>query len=213
MSIPVGSQLERPIANQRQISSLARAGQNVLNNYGGDIGSKNYYGPGYQAEKQTSPRNEPRGLTRLRYKVVAWSSEDPASPAEGIQVDYQNLLQNKPLSNPQGWSSQKFCSYPQELVLKFEAPLRLKTLNMLSHENKISSRIELFYIPYFDPKSQPDGPRKDQVCRIGHFSFEDIDRSAPKQMREMKTVHLSDIYTQFVKIDLYQPYEHPQNIF
>lgn len=32
-------------------------------------------------------------------------------------------------------------------------------------------------------------------------------------MREMKTVHLSDIYTQFVKIDLYQPYDHPHNIF
>ena len=29
----------------------------------------------------------------------------------------------------------------------------------------------------------------------------------------MKTVHLSDIYTQFIKVDLYQPYEHPNNIF
>ena len=32
-------------------------------------------------------------------------------------------------------------------------------------------------------------------------------------MREMKTVHLSDIYTQFIKIDLYQPYDNEQNIF
>lgn len=34
------------------------------------------------------PRAELGNLTRLRYKVVAWSSEDPANPAEAIQVDY-----------------------------------------------------------------------------------------------------------------------------
>ena len=131
-------------------------------------------------------------------------------------MDYHNILQQNSGSSSGssiGWCSQKFCSYPQELVLKFEAPLRLKTLQILSHEFKIASRIELFYIPYFDPGSQPEGPRREQVCHIGHFSFEDVDRSAFKPMREMKTVHLSDIYTQFIKVDLYQPYDNEHNIF
>ena len=29
----------------------------------------------------------------------------------------------------------------------------------------------------------------------------------------MKTIHLSDIYTQYLKIDLYQPYDNDKNIF
>ena len=89
----------------------------------------------------------------------------------------------------------------------------LKTIQILSHEFKISSRLEIFYIPYFDPSSQPDGPRADQISRIGHFSFEDVDKYDDKLMREMKTVHLNEIYTQYIKIDLYQPYDHARNIF
>jgi len=65
-------------------------------------------------------------------------------------------------------------------VLKFEAPLRLKTLQVLSHEFKITSRVELFYIPYFDPKQQPNGPRRDQIKRIGNFSFDNSDHSGWK---------------------------------
>lgn len=122
-------------------------------------------------------------------------------------------MQNQGSRSPSGWCSQKFCQYPQELVLKFEAPLRLKTLQILSHEIKISSRVELYYIPYFDPKGQPDGPRRDQICKIGHFSFEDFDRGSSKTTREMKTVHFTDIYTQYIKMDIYQPYDHPDNIF
>lgn len=171
----------------------------------------------YEFEKKVNPPGQSRGLTRLRYEVVAHSSEDPMHPASRIQVDYQNIVDQANGVSAQsnnGWCSQKFCAYPQEIVLKFEAPLRLKTLQILSHEFKISSRIELFYIPYFDPKTQPDGPTTDQVARIGNFSFENIDPTMkPKLMREMKTVHLSDIYTQYIKIDLYQPYENSLNIF
>ena len=71
-------------------------------------------------------------------------------------------------------------------------------------------------MPYFDPMKQPGGPRKDQVCSIGSFTFEDVDRQAlmtNSALREQKTVHLSEIYTKYIKIDLYQPYENIKNIF
>lgn len=32
-------------------------------------------------------------------------------------------------------------------------------------------------------------------------------------MREMKTIHLTEIYTQYIKLDLYQPYDNDLNIF
>ena len=90
----------------------------------------------------------------MKYEVVAYSSEDPSYPASNIQVDYLNIMeQMKGAPSSQsinGWCSQKFSGYPQELVIKFEVPHRLKTLQILSHEYKISSRVELFYIPYFN---------------------------------------------------------------
>lgn len=40
-----------------------------------------------------------------------------------------------------------------------------------------------------------------------------MDRNGSKPMREMKTVHLQDIYTQYIKIDLHQPFINEKNVF
>lgn len=204
----------RDIAGQR--SSLARAGQQVL-------GQSPYPkptrhdggGPAVRvAESAGSSGSLGRGLTRLRYEVVSFSSEDPSAPASAIQGDYPNVLRagsGSSSSYQNGWCSQKFCSYPQELVLQFETPLRLKSLQILSHESRISSRVELFYIPH--QPNLAEAPLSEQVCRIGTFTFDDADRYSSSPSREMKTVHLTDIYTQYIKLDLYQPYDNPQNIF
>ena len=99
------------------------------------------------------------------------------------------------------------------MVLKFEVPLRLKALEILSHESKISSRIELYYIPYQNPELGSYG-QAEEVLRIGSFGFENpYYRPGEKPSREMKTVHLQDIYTQFVKLVIYQPYENSNNVF
>jgi hypothetical protein len=71
----------------------------------------------------------------------------------------------------------------------------------------------MFYIPYFDPRSQPNGPRKDQVKRIGSFTFNCAPRNATHPNRETKNIQIADIFTQYIKLDCFQPYDHEQNIF
>ena len=48
-----------------------------------------------------------------------------------------------------GWVSSRFCNYPQEIVIQFLSPVNLKQINIISHEKKISSLIEIFsYFPH-----------------------------------------------------------------
>lgn len=54
------------------------------------------------------------------------------------------------------------------MVLKFEIPIKMKALEILSHEFKISSRVELYYIPYQNPELA-NRNNLDEVLRIGTF--------------------------------------------
>ena len=82
------------------------------------------------------------GNSRLPYKVLNVSSQDPAHPVHSIQADYSLSIENK-----SGWLSRKFCDYPQILELQFQSPVRLKTMQLLSHEHMISSRVEINFLP------------------------------------------------------------------
>ena len=71
-------------------------------------------------------------------------------------------------------------------------------------------------MPYYNESKQQYGPRRDQLNEIGSFRFEDCDYESVrtgKGVRELKTVHLSDIYTKYLKIDLFQPFENMRNVF
>jgi centrosomal protein CEP104 len=66
----------------------------------------------------------------------------------GEDSDYPvtELLDNSPQSR--GWQSAKFCEYPQEIILQFTNIVRLKQIQFLSHQAKISQRIELYtFVP------------------------------------------------------------------
>ena len=71
----------------------------------------------------------------LKYKIIGASSEDPDHPVEKISS-----------SNPQdGWHSARFCSYPQEILIKFPYPVHIRQINLLFHETLISSRIDIYH--------------------------------------------------------------------
>ena len=95
----------------------------------------------------------------LNYKVVDVSSTDPAFSAEAINTDHQFGA-----NFGRGWISRKFCEFPQALTLRFENPVRIKTLQFLCHEIMISSRVELYYMPI-------DAVHISEQSRIGHFEF------------------------------------------
>ena len=144
------------------------------------------------------------GSMSLNYKIAEVSSCDPAYSADAINTDHQFGA-----SYGKGWVSRKFCDYPQTLTIRFEYPVKLKTLQFLCHETMISSRVELFYLP-------TEALSANNKQRIGHFEFQN---AAPGQevnqlqpVRELKTVHFT-VTTKQVSLQVYGPYHHKDNIF
>lgn len=140
-------------------------------------------------------------VTKLKFRIVFCSSEEPEFPAS-------ELLRHGP--NSKGWSSARFCDYPQELVLQFPTLVRIKQLQFLSHQCRISSKIELFTFTPERPSSLPsiqDIPFK----RLGYMSLDSNEKSG-FQARELKSVYL-DSACLFLKITLNKCHVNSVNLF
>jgi centrosomal protein CEP104 len=68
---------------------------------------------------------------KLHFQIVSSSSSDDLHPAS-------ELNHHGPLIN--GWQSNRFCSYPQELVLQFENYAKIKRVQILSHQYLIGKK-------------------------------------------------------------------------
>ena len=76
----------------------------------------------------------------LKYRLVGVSTEDPENPFYSLISGLKN----------DGWCSVRYSTYPQELLIQFCRPCRLRQVNLLLHEYKIPSKIDLYY---FFPKT------------------------------------------------------------
>jgi centrosomal protein CEP104 len=74
-------------------------------------------------------------LGKLDFRIIHCSSEEKEHPSN-------NLLTSNPKLG--GWTSSRFCNYPQELTFQFKKPVIVRQLQLLSHESKISQKIEIF---------------------------------------------------------------------
>ena len=120
------------------------------------------------------PLAPPRG-------VAACSSEDAHHPASELQGFH---------AHSRGWQSAPWCEYPQEVILQFQGRVSVQQVQLLSHQFKIASQVELFI------GSMPPGVPVPAVgatgatfTRLGHFSLDPNERSK-FQARELKTVYV-----------------------
>jgi centrosomal protein CEP104 len=75
---------------------------------------------------------------KLQFQVVYSTSADEKYPASEL---------NHPEPFVNGWQSSRFCSYPQEVIFQFESYVRLKRLQLLSHEYLIGNFV--YFLQYF----------------------------------------------------------------
>lgn len=117
----------------------------------------------------------------LGYKVSAASSEDSSHPARELQGFH---------AHSRGWQSSHWCEYPQALVLQFQGRVSVQQVQLLSHQFKIASQVELF-IGTLPHGVQPpaSGTAGASFVRLGHFSLDSNERSK-YQARELKTVYV-----------------------
>ena len=131
------------------------------------------------------------GQIKFKYRIIYGSGEDPDFPVT-------ELLD--PSVNSRGWQSQKFCTYPQEIILQFPSVINLKQLQFLSHQSKISQKIELFtFNPNTAPTSTQQIPLNEiQFKKLGYLTLDSNERSG-FQARELKSVHI-DCNTALLKL-------------
>ena len=75
-------------------------------------------------------------IRSLDYNFISFSSQDPSHPIKSIK---KNL--GSPIN--EGWLSNRYCAYPQEIMIKFPNQVNIRQLNILVNESKIPKKIEL----------------------------------------------------------------------
>jgi len=137
---------------------------------------------------------------KLSFRVVDFSGEDPQYPVT-------ELLTGSPQSK--GWQSQRFCDWPQHITFQFFGPVRLRQLQFLSHQCKISSKIELFTaLPNL---KNPSSDTELKFKKLGYLSLDSNERSG-YQSRELKTVYI-DSPSLYLKIVLQKCHLNKFNLF
>lgn len=69
-------------------------------------------------------------LRKIRFRVVHVTSQEEHYPA--IELNHIS-------PNARGWRSAKNCPYPQQIVVEFEKPSRIRKIQILSHQFLIGS--------------------------------------------------------------------------
>lgn len=134
-------------------------------------------------------------MSKLKFVVAFASGEDLEYPAREL---------NTHSPHTRGWQSARFCEYPQELGLELTQPGRLTQVQLLSHQCKIATKIELYVgdgVSYTDAKWR----------RLGYLSLDDNSRS-DYQARELKSVYI-DAAGSFLKLLVHKCYMNKHNIF
>ena len=120
-------------------------------------------------------------LSKIPYHFIGVTSEDELHPLISLISEETN----------EGWISKKFCEYPQEILIKFNQPIRLRRVNIIFHQTKIPSKVELYQ---FFPRNF-----NDFFIDIHSIIFDKIGFVSPDSLfktdynvREFKTINLNE---------------------
>ena len=151
---------------------------------------------------------------KCRFEVVYSSSEDAGHEAA-------ELNNHTPKST--GWSSLKFCEYPQELGLmlinddddQFDVqdmnykPRKVRRyltqVQLLVHEWKIASRVEV-YVGVGENYQEAD------FERLGFMNLDGNERSN-YSARELKTVYIDERQAEYIRLIVHRPHRNAKNLF
>ena len=145
------------------------------------------------------PKNDSFPL--LKYRLVGVSTEDPENPFYSLISGLKN----------DGWCSVRYSTYPQELLIQFCRPCRLRQVNLLLHEYKIPSKIDLYY---FFPKtfSEFNLDIDDLIFEKLGYIIPNINKIPNKEAREFKQIFMNEnVY--YLKFVFHQNYPNLKNLF
>jgi centrosomal protein CEP104 len=138
---------------------------------------------------------------KLKYRLIEATTEDPDYPL-------YELMRG---ADSSGWTSVRFCTYPQEILIQFLTPVTLKQINILSNEKRIPSMIE-FYSYY--PSSVSDiftNYKQVTFDKLGYIRM-DTNSKTNYKAREYRKVYINSNCV-FLKLVLHKNYVNKYNVF
>jgi hypothetical protein len=119
----------------------------------------------------------------LDYKILNISSMEQYNQSNIIPLQkLPKLLRLK--GTP--WTSERFCHYPQKIIIKFPYLVNLSQINILSNSKKISRKLQFYY--YFPDDFEKDINYKDNEIpfkKIGFVNLRD-NKQCNYSVREYK---------------------------
>ena len=127
------------------------------------------------------------------------TSQDPDYPLT-------NLL-NK--SNNQGWLSDKFCNYPQEIIVEFQTYVNIRQINILLNETKIPTIIEFINCIY--PPENEEVKTNTEFKSIGYVKLSS-NKNTNYKARELRKIYIN-IVTKQIKLIVHKNYSNIKNLY
>jgi len=130
---------------------------------------------------------------KIGYQVVGSSGENEGFEAKSLELHSPTVP---------GWQTPKFCSFPQELVLRLNEPCKIKKLQLLSHQYMIPSKVEFYVGAHDTPES---------FKRLGYIYLSNNEKTGFKS-RELKSVHV-DAEGQYVRVLIHKSHPNKFNTY
>ena len=139
-------------------------------------------------------------MSKLKFRIITCTGEDPQYPVtELLTISSQT----------KGWQSQRFCEFPQEIVFQFLSPVKLKHIQILSHQFKITKKVDVYaYMPDFNYSLAYSNVK---FQKIGFLTLDSNERSN-FQARELKSIYL-DCPCLYIKFSCMHNSQNKFNLF
>ena len=149
-------------------------------------------------------------LKRLDYKIMNISSIEQYDKTTVIPFEKLPKLLRK---NGTPWISERFCHFPQKIIIKFPYLVYLSQINILSHSKKISQRIQFYYFFPEDLDNDKTQYSYDKIPfkKLGFVNLRD-NKQCNYSVRELKKIFIK-IKCLYFKLELEKNYVNNYNRF
>ncbi|OAF67288.1 hypothetical protein A3Q56_04880 [Intoshia linei] len=138
---------------------------------------------------------------KIGFHVVHATSQDDL-------YKIQQLNTQKPTSI--GWRSARYCVYPQTVIIQLNEPVRIRKIQILSHQYIVASKIELF-TGNVEVKYDQVSYESAHFVRLGYVTMTDT-HDAQISGRELKSINV-DTIGMFIKFVLHKNYLNEKNVY
>ena len=155
-------------------------------------------------------------INPLEYNFVNFTSQDPSHPIDSLLNNNNN--NNK---NPQGgWVSNRYCTYPQEILIQFPTMVNIRQINILINECKIPKMIELINcIPIGEKNKFIINNNNISKIIPSEFMYENIgfiklstNIESNYKARELRKIYIN-VNTEYIKLRIHNNYPNTLNMF